>query len=254
MDGAPNGSPLITVGNGVILTLRNITFAGLSTAKGSASDNYAPVISVRGGGHLILETGASIKDNALNYSDSGGGVYVHGGKFTMNGGEISGNTTVYGGGMYVGNSAGDASVGSTFIMTGGTIRNNTAIGGGSVAVYEGIFTMEGGTISGNTASGGFPTYGFLGGGGGGVALFNTTFSTNGGALFKTGGVIYGADGGDNSNTAATVENQNRVFVLGHAAYVIGKELKRDVTAETGDVLYDPSGIKVNTGLESLSSE
>ena len=69
-----------------------------------------------------------------------------GGTFTLTGGEISGNTASYGGGVYVLN-------GGRFEMTGGEISDNTAGYGGGVYVYNGgTFTMNGGAISGNSAS------------------------------------------------------------------------------------------------------
>jgi hypothetical protein len=82
----------------------------------------------------------------------GGAVYVNNGStFNMNGGTISGNTTIVshlqtsGGGVYVSS--------STFNMNGGTISNNTATyDGGGVYVYSGTFTMTGDSlISDNNA-------------------------------------------------------------------------------------------------------
>ena len=94
-----------------------------------------------------------------NSSGTGGGVFVDGGAFTMDGGTITGNTAdgsdsnAYGGGVYVWN-------GGTFTMNGGEIRGNRAAngllstrqGGGAYIAY-GRFTMKGGAITGNTADG-----------------------------------------------------------------------------------------------------
>ncbi|MDR0639604.1 MAG: hypothetical protein LBG27_12015 [Spirochaetaceae bacterium] len=173
---------LITVGDGVTLTLRNITLRGLDNNKDGSGEgeNNAALIKVVGG-HLILEDGAVIRDNhggnggsdyakgggvyvergtfamnggairgnAIGSNSRGGGVYAGGGTFTMNGGEISGNTIgIYGigGGVFVG--------GGTFILDGGGISGNisgpTSYGGG-VFVGEGEFTMERGTIRDNKA-------------------------------------------------------------------------------------------------------
>lgn len=68
------------------------------------------------------------------------------GIFTMNGGEISGNSNT--GAVSVHSS------GSTFKMNGGTITNNNCTNGGSggVNLYMGTFIKNGGTISGNTSS------------------------------------------------------------------------------------------------------
>jgi hypothetical protein len=76
-----NGSHLITVGNGVTLTLRNITFTGIT-------DNLAALISVVNGGHLILETSTSITGN-----NGSGGVYLQNNcAFSKTGGAIYGGT------------------------------------------------------------------------------------------------------------------------------------------------------------------
>jgi hypothetical protein len=80
-----------------------------------------------------------------NTSSSGGGVYVAGGTFTMNGGEISGNT---GGGVYVGS-------GTFRIVTGTIYGSNEAdtslrnIANTGAALYR-YGTTEFGTFSGST--------------------------------------------------------------------------------------------------------
>jgi hypothetical protein len=173
-----NPRPLITVGTGVTLTLRNITLKGLKSGNtGDNNNNTWSLIWVENGGTLILETGASIKDNALSLYDGtvgAGGVTVYG-TLIMNGGEIRGNSTLklrnHGGGVYVGN-------GGTFTMKGGTISGNTVIrnytttrGGGVYVSNGGAFTMEGGTISGNSSCFG-----------GGVGVWNGTFTMKGGTI------------------------------------------------------------------------
>jgi hypothetical protein len=207
-----NTGSVITVGNGVTLTLRNITF------KGSDANN-APLIKVENGGKLVLENGAVITGNkntsggggvsvsgALvmnggtisgnittsgNDNTGGGGVYVSGGSFTMKNGEISKNTAgKWGGGVLM--------VGSSeFTMSGGSISGNETGGqsnGGGVMLYgSGGFTMSGGTISDNKATQR----------GGGVALYSQSkFTMNGGIISgnKTtqsntgyGGGVYVAD-------------------------------------------------------------
>jgi hypothetical protein len=131
---------VITVGSGVTLTLRNITFKGLDA-------NIAALISVANGGTLVLEDGTVITGNTS--SKSGGGVAVNGGgRFTMRGGTISGNKAIgkniTGGGVVV-NGYG------LFTMSGGTISGNeaTSKGGGVFVNSSGLFTKTMGTIYGN---------------------------------------------------------------------------------------------------------
>ena len=145
-----------TVGRGVTLILDNDI-----TLKGSSMNYPPPLVVVNQGGALIMNDGAKIIDNR------GGGVFLDDGAFTMNGGEISGNTArrgfssgasfAYGGGVWVS--------GGTFTMNGGVISGNKTTSntdndyGGGVYVSNsnvgnrGTFTMSGGKITGNTDGG-----------------------------------------------------------------------------------------------------
>ena len=96
-------------------------------------------IEVRAGGSLYMEDGSAIRNNRNAQGTQGGAVTLvgAGANFTMDGGEISGNSalnistagalngTV--GGVFVGNL-------TTFTMNGGVIRNNYGRLGGGVAV------------------------------------------------------------------------------------------------------------------------
>jgi hypothetical protein len=153
---------------------------------------------------ITIEAGAVLQNN------SGGGVYggavYTSGTFTMNGGIIRDNTANSGGGVCA----------STFIMNGGTIGPNNAAattGGGVYVDTTGSFTMHGGTISGNTVSAG-P--------GGGVRA-DTSFT-------KTGGIIYGKDGGSNRNMAISDASGHAVF----SSYLGGGY--RDTTAGPAVIL------------------
>ena len=86
-------------------------------------------------------TGGSIHDNTAN--SNGGGVYVNGGTFIMNGGSIYNNASPNGGGVYVNS--------GTVTITSGIIENNEAsINGGGLAIGgTGSFTMDGGSINKN---------------------------------------------------------------------------------------------------------
>jgi hypothetical protein len=186
LTGSAQGS-LITVGEGVTLTLKNITFKGLrssgdSDSANDSANNTASLIKVVAGGTLILGYRAVIRDNTT--TSNGGGVYLEGsGHLTMNtGSEISHNQAgTYGGGVY-----GETGGASTFNMTGGTISNNAATqAGGGVAIYTGTFTMTGGAISTNSATAG-----------GGVGIANNgNFTMNSGEIkgntaTEVGGGVY----------------------------------------------------------------
>jgi uncharacterized repeat protein (TIGR02543 family) len=192
---------LFTVGSGVTLTLgNNVTVQG-------RSDNTASLVQVNSGGTLVMESGSKITGNTASY-DGGGGVYSSG-TFTMDGGEISGNTASYGGGVYVSS--------GTFTMSGGAISGNTAssyYGGGVYVNDYGTFTMSDGEIRGNTAS----EYG------GGVYASSGTFTK------QSGGTIYGSNADtDLKNTASNGDS------YGHAVYVSSSK-KRNTTAGIGVTL------------------
>ena len=198
-----NGS-LFDIKSGVTLILdNNITLQGKSS-------NNAPVVNISSNGVLVMKEGAKITGNAT--SRSGGGVYIQGGTFTMDGGEISGNTisgTYVGGGVYVGVDSGyGTDINGTFTMNGGKITNNTVSSSNGGGVYVsatqmangtaiGIFTMTGGEISNNNAANG-----------GGVYMSGTintalgTFTMSGGEIFGNttsssgkGGGVYISDKG-----------------------------------------------------------
>ena len=68
----PGGSPLLTVGDGVTLTLRNITFTG-------TGGNTAPLVEINGkGARLVLGIGAVIRGNTNTNTAGGqaGGILV----------------------------------------------------------------------------------------------------------------------------------------------------------------------------------
>ncbi|MDE7167375.1 MAG: MBG domain-containing protein [Clostridia bacterium] len=172
---------------------------------------------------IFTMTGGKITENVAtnaNASRGGGGVILDSYcTFTMNGGEISNNTSGYtGGGVRV-------YTDSTFTMSGSAkISGNTAVYGGGVYVYCGTFNMDGGEISGNTSAngGGVDGYGtssnyfiftMTGGkitdnevtatssGGGGVRLSNySTFTMEGGKI--SGNTSAGNGGGLYSNNTS----------------------------------------------------
>jgi hypothetical protein len=245
------GSPLITVGSGVTLTLKNITFKGMT-------NNTRPLILVNMGGTLIMETGAVITGNTngggnSDSNNSGGGVMVSGGVFKMkDGATISHNTSNKTGGT---NNLGGGGVGvvnnGKFIMEGGSITNNVAQGtgrtwhlggGGGVMVYKGRFEMSGGSITSNEARGTSPfaQKGF----GGGVSV---NFMTVGTTFVKaSGGSISGNTADDQSNQVfVLIKTKNGVPSNNESAYTY-----RVINAPfTGEVsVVDENTILVNPGV------
>ena len=153
----------------------------------------------------------------------GGGVYIQGGTFTMNGGAIWENEAIgdysRGGGVYVdGNNYSDSSfVAGNFTMNGGAIMENTAkstlddswnaAAGGGVYIGDGIFTMSGGWIERNTVEGNLHPSG------GGVYVKQAYSSSYG---FNMGG-IFNMTGGEISQNISIAND----FPTGGGVYVSG---------------------------------
>jgi hypothetical protein len=195
--------------------------------SGKIYDNIATTF----GGGVYINYGPFIMDGGEIYGNlgesSGGGVFSRG-TFTMNSGEIYNNFTGSNGG------GGGVSSQGAFTMNGGKIYGNRAtnygggvhIGGGS---NFGTFTMNGGEIYANSST--------VGGGGLSVNV-NCTFEKNAG---PTGGIIYGYDGTDKSNTVEG--NGNLVFGMGHAIRITDDHYKDNIVHPTV-YLYHDSGTNI----------
>ena len=160
---------MFIVNSGATLILENIIIDG---AKDTYSGNSSSLVYVESGGRLIMKSGAVLRNNRAS---EGGGVYVAGGSFIMNDGEITGNETHpydTGWGFFNGGNGGGVYVASgTFSMTGGEIIGNEAnlydfaegwtaggMGGGVYVVGNSTFTMSGGEIGNNAATYGAGVY------------------------------------------------------------------------------------------------
>lgn len=122
-----------------------------ATLDGNASNN---VIAVSKNGTLNIYSG-KICNGSYTSNGGGGGVSISLSTLNMYGGEISGNTASYGGGVLLTRGPYDSG-NSVFNMYGGKICGNTASldsgpnGGGGVAVkMDSVFNMYDGEISGN---------------------------------------------------------------------------------------------------------
>jgi hypothetical protein len=121
LTGAPSGSPLITVGAGVTLTLKNVILKGLKAGNFLDDDNNtAPLVRVANGGTLIMEN-VEIRDNYNEDPAVGGGGVSVSGSFTMKGGTIADNTACHSGGVYVIGETGGVTV---FSLENGLVYGN----------------------------------------------------------------------------------------------------------------------------------
>lgn len=163
-----NGHTLTGNGSGSVITVQ-----GTLTIKDTGSNGQ------------ITGCGSSASDQVRATQVNGGGIYIaDGGKVTLEGGAITGNTAYNGGGVYVAK--------GTFIMTGGSISNNLSTrtnggGGGGVYILDGgSFQMDNGKIAQNSSSSS----------GGGAVVYGTMI-VNGGTIsqnkaLKGGGIFTGS--------------------------------------------------------------
>ena len=182
-----------------------------------------------------------------NTTDFGGGVYVDGGSLILESGSISGNASENsGGGVYV-------CEGGSFTMTGGEISgNDTIVNGGGVYVSavtrdengtpkvntDGSFTMSGGTISGNTAYNGS-----------GVYTLGRSFEMTGGTIsgntaeYAGGGVtIFGRyeKSKDEQTNQSVYENIDTAFTMSGG------------TIENNTVGYNGGGVYIEEGAATFT--
>jgi hypothetical protein len=121
----------------------DLTIDGDLTLKGG----YAGVGGgIENTGTLILDGNVTIRDNTAQWN--GGGIYNDGGKVTLNGGTISGNTADEGGGIH-----NDDWYDGVVELKGGTVTGNSAHSyGGGIYNYSGWLTIDAGSaITHNTA-------------------------------------------------------------------------------------------------------
>ncbi|MDE5666747.1 MAG: hypothetical protein K2I29_00735, partial [Clostridia bacterium] len=164
-----------------------------------------------------LISGGEISGNvAIGYA---GAIDVYG-KFTMNGGIITGNIAPHGGAICVG-------TGKTVTMNGGSISGNKAYneGGGVYIGIQGTLNMHGGTISNNTATDG----------GGVYASDNSTFN-----LYD--GLICG-------NKVADEYSGGGVYVANSSTFnMFGGEISGNFATNGGGVEVNKSAFNLHGGI------
>lgn len=197
----------LTGGTTETLTRVRVSKAGMiigTNANGRA-------IAVTGNGNVVLSGGYIC--NFKRTANSGGAVWINdGGKATLAGSVIAGNSAPNGGGVYVG-------AGSTFTMTEGVIAGNTSngsgaggdatgTGGAGVYVSGSTFNMSDGYVTNNRAT----TGGYFDGGGG-FLLQNSTLNLSGGYI--TGNRANGGGGIKTWRGQAGILNMSDGFITGN---------------------------------------
>ena len=129
------------------LTITNAVTLDLAGHTIDAGGRFR-VIEISDGGHLTLTNSAPASGSITGGNDIyAGGVHVNGGRFTMTGGEISGNTARYdGGGVYV--EDGEFTVSGSPVVSGNTIlagsANNVRLSNGKTIAVSNL--AEGASI------------------------------------------------------------------------------------------------------------
>ena len=139
-------------GSGVPVFLKNdIQVEGLASVfsgKTGVLDLNGCTLSRNGDTVLGAYGDLTLRDTKGGGKVTGGtssGINVESGSLTIEGGEISGNSSGKGGGIYVKN--------GTLIMKGGSVRDNSStLYGGGIYLTNSTMTMSGGTVGANSAS------------------------------------------------------------------------------------------------------
>lgn len=166
------------------LTLKDVVIDGAGATSAAETDSIIKAVS---GGTIVLQSGAILENNKA--AQFGSGILaINGVKITMEDGAVIRNNTnrnyELGGGILLGN-------GSIFTMNGGEISGNTANGGGGVAIIGSTMVMNGGKISNNS------TYKTTGQGsyGAGVYVADYANASGGDILFKPKPASFEMNGG-----------------------------------------------------------
>jgi hypothetical protein len=238
-----------TQGSAIFLTGGSVNgYSTLNMSGGDIHDNRNTGGSSGYGGAIFVDastfnlSGGKVRDNRIP-EGQGGAVYVVSStyspgqaRFTMSGGEISGNIAgqynqINGGGVYLDGSSAASAADVRFTMSGGLIDNNQCPqgDGGGVYVKGAEFIMSGGTISNNKATGRA--------GGGGV------FVTSASVFQMSGGTISGntADGtGANEAKGGGLYVDNGVVNL-TGGFIEGNIAKNGSSSAGGGGIYASAG-------------
>ena len=189
---------------------------------------YGGGVQVSGGGSFWMSGGAILhcavkRDSAATeVSFGGGGIGIYSGRFTMDGGLVSGCSSDYhGGGIYVS----DQTIST--VVSGGTVEHCSAAvhGGGIYILNNEAVTMTGGTIADCQAEGG-----------GAVCIqgANGTFD------FQDGELI-GSSDTDSSEHFYNAQFGGGIYVLGGNLHFSGGSIRNFSASDSGGGLYLGSG-------------
>ncbi|MFC3861934.1 beta strand repeat-containing protein [Deinococcus antarcticus] len=207
---------------GIAVSRSKLVMAG-GTVSNNTAVNTGGGLVIGGGSSSVIQGGVISGNKVTGEADGGGGVRVHStATLSISGGEISGNTAIRNGG--------GVTIGGKVTMTGGSITGNTVTGtdttkgqgrGGGVHMYSNAtFTASGGSVSGNTAA--------LQGGGvwmggsfvddkgvtvpaskftlSGAKIENNKVTTGSGGAVYVGGIFDMTSGSISGNTASGTES------------------------------------------------
>ena len=202
-----NGHILKGTGRDSVISVQDGTDFTLCDCNGSQSTHY----------HTVDEDGLYIFDGVTadtpeaqpleggvvtgGYGGSGGGIYVYGSTFTMEGGKVSDNFAyLHGGGIYVKEGA--------VTMKGGTVSgNDCGQDGGGIYSADSTVTIEGGSIDGNSAD--------ASNGGGAIYANNDSTLTICGGQIVNNSIVDGLGGG------AIYTHSDATLQLGGAPVIAG---------------------------------
>jgi hypothetical protein len=265
-DGIPTAYyALLTMGTNTTLVLeKGVTLDGENTAITRNTGNSGSNYSIVSGGNLIMRDGSKITGvlrEPTNTQAIGFAGVVSVRNFTMEGGEISGNT-----GYTIIVSITDST--TTFLMTGGAITGNTLIGEytssgqrtidyRSAAVYTlGHFKMTGGEISNHAMRGVYVsgTRSFVMEGG--KIINNGTGAYTDGVSVAAAGLFNATSSTTNKITGGEISGNGRSDSLGSAIGCSSKTFNIDgpVTIEGSIVITQTNYLSFGSNFTNTSED
>ncbi|WP_130863240.1 S-layer homology domain-containing protein [Bacilliculturomica massiliensis] len=272
---AVGNSPAFDLYDGAQIRGNIITAGALSIVGGGGVYSNKGAVFTMHGGRIADNNMASIATGGYDVY-GGGGIFLHDGKFTMEGGAVSGNhAEEYGGGIFVyGRNAETEIKGGTISRNnaekyGGGIHDylgavtldpqtdgdlvisgNSASNGGGLCVEAGAVAMNGGAVTANTAAGTS---------GGGVLITGGTFTMNGGTVSKNaaaqgGGICH--YGGDFVLSGGAVAQNNADYgdgvVTRAPSKLLGGAISDNSAALSGSNVYVAASCYIGGGIQAPS--